>query len=96
MKARRSYPVFLTINDRDFSEVVIDPHYEEKHYEMSDFLILRIVKELDGRSIPLQTRKENWQFFEVDDLMYSGKQYRLIFCLHDSKAFVGVINCFRR
>ncbi len=31
--ARRSYAVLIKVNDRKIQEVVIDPHYEEKHKE---------------------------------------------------------------
>jgi len=40
----------LTINGIRVVQVVIDSHYEEKHQDhMSDSLVLKLVKELDGR-----------------------------------------------
>jgi hypothetical protein len=35
MGERRSYPLLLTVNGRRLNEVVIDPHYETKHEDIS-------------------------------------------------------------
>jgi hypothetical protein len=47
---RRSYDVTLTVNGRFITEVVIDPHYEEKHSEMNDALILELVKKWTAKN----------------------------------------------
>lgn len=40
----------IMVNGVKIVQVVIDPHYEEKHLSyMSDELILDLVKKLDGR-----------------------------------------------
>lgn len=99
MTERTSYPMDLVVNGRQIDEVVIDPHYREKHPDITDALILDLVKGLDGREFQVQERDGEWEFFMLDRIEHplgSGKLYRLVWCLHDSCLFLGVINCFRR
>ena len=49
MTERRSYPTDLVINGRRINEVIIDSHYETKHSDINDALILKLVSLLDGR-----------------------------------------------
>ncbi len=49
---RRDYQVFITLNKRRFDRVVIDPHYEKNHPDITDQLILEPLKLLDGRGRP--------------------------------------------
>ncbi len=48
---RRSYKIdSILVNGKTYSEVIIDPDYEEKHSEhINDELILALVRRLDGR-----------------------------------------------
>jgi len=57
---RRVYPLELTVNDRKLEQLVIDPHFEEKHDDyMSDEKIWGIIKFLnDKRFIPTKRKKE--------------------------------------
>lgn len=93
---RRAYNLTLTINGRLITEVVIDPHYEEKHPDISDQLILELVRELDGKEYAPSVRQDDWEFFTLDHLEHKGKQYRLVWCMQDHALFIGVINAFRR
>lgn len=86
----------LKVNGRLITEVVIDTHYEEKHPDINDELILELVKKLDGRDFPPTDRDEDWEFFMVDRMKHEGKLYRLIWCMQDHSLFIGVINAFRR
>jgi hypothetical protein len=96
MSERRNYSVQLTINGRHINEVVIDPHCEIKHPDMSDSLILELVKTLDGREFQLESRDGEWEFYMLDRLEYLDRQYRFVWCFRDHRLFIGVINCFRR
>ena len=96
MSERRSYVLSVTVNGRQVTEVVIDPHYETKHAEISDALILELVKGLDGKEFQPDERDGEWEFFMLDRMEHRGKQYRLIWCMRDGRPFLGVINCFRR
>lgn len=96
MSGRRAYAVNLTVNGRQVNEVVIDPHYETRHPDISDALILELVKELDGKEFLPDERDGEWEFFMLDRMEHQGKQYRLVWCMRDGSRFIGVINCFRR
>jgi len=96
MSERTRYPMNLVVNGCQIDEVVIDPHYKEKHPDISDALIIDLVKGLDGKEFQVQERDGEWEFFMLDRIEYKGKLYRLIWCLRDSCLFLGVVNCFRR
>ena len=96
MSERRSYPLQLIINGRHIEEVVIDPHYEAKHPEINDSLILTLAGMLNGREFKPEERDEDWEFFMLDRMEHDGKLYRLVWCMRDSFLFIGIINCFRR
>ena len=96
MAGRPRYPVDLVINGHQIDEVVIDSHYKEKHPDISDTLILDLVKGLDGKEFQVQERDGEWEFFMLDRIEHQGKRYRLVWCMRDGAPFLGVINCFRR
>ncbi len=96
MSERRSYPTLLTINGRSISEVIIDPHYETRHPDISDALILELVAGLGGKEFQPDERNGEWEFYSLDRIEHQDKLYRLVWCLRDECLFIGVINCFRR
>ncbi len=96
MSGRRSYALNLTVNGRQVNEVVIDPHYETKHSDISDALILKLVKTLDGKEFRPEERVGGWEFFMLNRIEHQGQPYCLVWCLRDGSRFLGVINCFRR
>jgi hypothetical protein len=96
MSGRRAYGLNLTVNGRQVNEVLIDPHYETKHPDISDALILELVEELDGKEFQPDEREGEWEFFMLDRIEHKGKRYRLIWCMRDDSESLGVINCFRR
>ena len=49
---QREYLLRIEINGRKLNKVIIDSHYEQKHADsMNDVLILELVKTLNGRNI---------------------------------------------
>jgi len=92
---RAEYPLKLWLNGREFRRVLIDPHYREKHGELTDLLILRLLASLDGEDLPLGDFDQGFEYVEVEPVIASGKPYRLILALPDVDDFVGVVNCFR-
>ena len=97
MDKRRTYLLpKVVLNGRDITQVVIDPHYELKHKDINDALILELVRKLDGLEVPCQEQRGEWQFFVLDRMIYRKKRYRLILCMLEDDDFIGVINCFRR
>jgi len=96
MSGRRSYALSLTVNGRQISEIAIDPHYETKHPDIGDALILKLVKGLDAKEFQPDERDGEWEFFMLDRIEHEGKRYRLVWCMRDERPLIGVINCFRR
>jgi hypothetical protein len=96
MRERRRYAVSLVVNGCPINEVVIDPHYEIKHPDINDALILELVRGLDGKEFQPEDREGDWEFFILDRIEHQGKRYRLVWCMRDASMSLGVINCFRR
>lgn len=93
---RRRYAVILRINGQLITEVEIDPHYEDKHPDISDEVILNLVKLLHGSiSEPLRIH-QGWMYYVDKKLKLNDKLYRLIWCIETENSHsIGVINCFR-
>jgi len=56
-EGRRIYPIKLVVNNRQLDQLIIDPHYEEKHLYMSDEKIYEMVQVLNNRKFIPQDRK---------------------------------------
>ena len=85
------------VNDRPINEVIIDPHYEEKHSEsISDEVILALVRKLDGRIFDPDDMDDEFQYFKTEPIELDGKNYRLVWLLKENSLFIGVVNAFRR
>ena len=93
---RRSYSVNMLVNQRSVIEVIIDSHYELKHPDINDELILELVSKLNGREFTAVDRKDDFDFFVADHLEHQDKFYRLVWCMKDDCMYIGVINAFRR
>jgi hypothetical protein len=57
MRERRSYALNLVVNGRPINEVVIDAHYEIKHPDIKDDLILELVRGLGGKEFQPEERE---------------------------------------
>jgi hypothetical protein len=93
---RRSYKIDpIVVNGRFYSEVIIDPHYEENHSDhINDELIISLVMLLNGRfEIPVDC-KEGYSYF-VTMIEMNLKFYRLIWLLENDAVYIGVVNAFR-
>lgn len=96
MSKQRTYDIEpITVNGIKIVQVVIDPHYEEKHRDyMSDELILNLVKELNGRRQLPDTKTDRYSYFATL-IEFEQRQYRLIWLLEDNAIYVGVVNAYR-
>jgi hypothetical protein len=95
MDDRTEYPLEITINNRKLSRVVIDQHYQIKHPEMNDELIIELVKTQDGAILNVDDEKDGFQYFTVEPVEYMDKPYRLVLLLYIHDDFLGVVNAFR-
>ncbi len=94
---RREYQLELTINGRKIDRVIIDSHYEERHGDsINDELILRLVKQLDGKRFEPEKELGPYEYFATDKLALDDKYYKLVWLLEKEKMYVGVVNAYRR
>ena len=85
----------ITVNQIKVVQVVIDSHFEEKHAAyMTDNLILRLVRELDGRRELPEARTGRYSYFATL-IELNQKRYRLIWLLEDHAIYIGVVNAYR-
>ncbi len=97
MNERRDYKISITVNSRNITSVVIDPHYELKHSDsVDDEIILILVQMLDGQTFTPEAERDGFQYFKTDPLELNGVNYRLIWLLEKNEIYIGVINAFRR
>ena len=90
---RREYRLTIILNKRRFDRVVIDPHYGQNHPDMTDQVILELVKQLDGReSEPVD--ETNGFFYLAREVSWQDRPYRIVLTYCDED-FLGVINAFR-
>lgn len=92
---RTIYHVSMEFNSLAINEVVIDQHYKIKHAEMSDDLILKIIKELNGESRVHTKEKDGFYYFVEDPISIEGKPYRLVFLMEKGLSYIGIVNAFR-
>lgn len=90
---RREYQLAIIFNKRHFIRVVIDPHYEKNHPDVTDQLVLDLVRLLDGVESDPVGENDGFKYF-AETMAWQGKTYRIVlaFCEED---FLGVINAFR-
>ncbi len=97
---RRSYAVSLVLNGRQIEQVIINPHYEEKHSDsVIDEIILNLVKKyLDGEEVESASGpdEDGFEYFVRDLLELDGKFYKLVWLLKDNEVYIGIVNAYRR
>lgn len=95
---RRIYKVNLHINGRKLDRVVIDPHYEIRHSRsITDEKILALVEQLNNKFFrPTNIDEDGFQYFVNDKLELDNKLYKLIWLLHESEVYIGIVNAYRR
>ena len=93
---RRCYKKSMVVNGRCVDEIEIDTHYELRHPDITDDVILQLVGQLDRLIFHPDRRRDDWAFFVFDRMELEGKWYRLVWCMQDGESFIGVINCFKR
>lgn len=92
----RVYKMTVVFNETLFSQVWIDPHYEEKHGDsINDELIFDLLGRSSGKPWASQREARGFHFFEVD-LELTGKPYRLILVVPPDGSYLGVRNAYRR
>lgn len=86
----------ITVNEIRINQVVIDSHYAAKRLDhMSDDLILKLVRELNGRRELPESKSGHYAYFATLIELNDGKQYRVIWLLEGHAIYIGVVNAYR-
>jgi hypothetical protein len=93
--ARNEYWMTLIFNERLIFKVVIDQHYKQKHPDISDELILELVKMLDGLRLNFDSENFAFEYYKEESLVYNNQPYRLVFLIPKGEDYLGIINAFR-
>lgn len=83
----------IIINGQPVSRVVVDDHVR-KHKDITDDLILDLVKQLHGTENVPDDVKEPFSYF-VNLLEVDKKQYRIVWLLEKGKVYIGVLTVYR-
>ena len=97
MEPRREYGIFITVNDRKITKVIIDSHYQAKHQSsINDEIILGLVRLLNKGTFPVQDKNGSFEYFVTDLLQLGSKTYKLVWLLENDQMYIGVVNAYRR
>lgn len=92
---RTSYHICIELNDKIYTELIIDQHYKIKHKDISDDLILRLIMELNTFILTTSDVKNEFTYFTQEPVFLNNKPYRIILVTELNKDYIGVINTFR-
>lgn len=93
MSRRELKIIPITINGRRISKVIVDPHID-KHKEITDDVILDLVRELDGAEQRPDDTKTPFEYY-VSRIKIYERNYRLVWLLEDNQLYIGIITAFR-
>jgi hypothetical protein len=83
----------IKLNGRTITKVIVDPHVR-KHPNVTDDMILDLVRELNGGEFRPEEIKPPFEYFVTLD--YLGEQrYRMVWLLEQDEIYIGVITVFR-
>lgn len=90
---KKTYPLKLEVNGYHFPEVDISQHYQEKHPDITDELILELLKLfVDKRTF--QPDKLTTDYFVLEKILHHDKKYKLVWQIKNKNTFI-VVNCYR-
>ena len=92
-EGKKAYPLKLEVNGYEFSEIVISHHYQEKHSDITDELILEMLRLFVDKQT-FQPDKLTTDYFVLEKILHQGKRYKLIWQLENQNSFI-VVNCYR-
>lgn len=74
---KKPYSLLLEVNGYQFSQVDISQHYQVKHSDITDELILELLKLFVDKKT-FQPDKLTTDYFVLEKILYQGKRYKLI------------------
>lgn len=91
--SKKTYPLKLKVNGYQFSKIAVSHHYQEKHADITDELILELL-ELFVDKKTFQSDKLTTDYFVLEKILHQGKKYKLIWQIENENSFI-VVNCYR-
>lgn len=89
----KTYALNIEVSGFHFLEVDISQHYQKKHADITDELILELLKLfVDKRTF--QPDKLTDDYFVLEKILHQGKKYKLVWQIESGKTFI-VVNCYR-
>ena len=74
---KKTYSLFLETNGYSFSKVEISQHYQKKHTDITDELILELLRLfVDKRTF--QPDKLTTDYFVLEKILHLGKKHKLV------------------
>lgn len=95
MSDRKEYSLQLTINLHQIKRVIIDQHYKIKHPDVTDEIILDLIRTIDGQDYSIEDERGDFQYFTAEPVYKDDSPYRLVMVLCIFEDYLGVINAFR-
>ncbi len=93
--SRRTFHIqALTINGKQINQVIVDDHAADKHPDVTDDIVLDLVRLLDGVEQAPDDTKEPYEYFATL-LTLGAKRYRLVWLLERDQLYIGVITAYR-
>jgi len=90
---KKTHSLSLETNGYSFQQVEISQHYKKKHPDITDELILELLKLfVDKRDF--QPDKLTTDYFVLEKILNLGKKYKLVWQIENGKTFI-VVNCYR-
>ena len=90
---KKTYDLSIEVNGYSFRKVDISQHYQEKHADITDELILELLKLFVDKKT-FQPDKLTTDYFVLEKILHLGKKYKLVWQIEDQKTFI-VVNCHR-
>lgn len=92
-KEKKTYSLSLETNGYSFRQVEISQHYQKKHSDITDELILELLKLFVDKK-DFQPDKLTTDYFVLEKILHLGKKYKLVWQIENQKTFI-VVNCYR-
>ena len=77
LNGKENYPLNLEVNGYQFPKINISQHYKEKHSDITDELILELLKLFVDKKT-FQPDKLTTDYFVLEKILHRGKKYKLV------------------
>lgn len=83
----------ILVNEVLIKRVVVDDHVE-KHKDITDEMILKLVTSLNGVIQAYEDSKPPYKYF-VTLIEYKKKKYKMVWLLEEEQSYIGIITIHR-